>query len=183
MGNVLTVKELFDFVVDLNIDENNEEAALEKLNEKASLRTEDERSAQEIVEAEVFKKIFIPRQLMDVNFPERAISNVNKDDTEPVYKSVTGVQLQQKTNETLELFSDKDEDDKSQIKSDFDSSTSSNEDDNSKFKDSHRPRNESPNSRKERKKALKAETAEKRKSKVKKHVKKRKEKVSSTKKK
>ena len=180
--NVLTVKELFDFVVDLNIDENNEEAALEKLNEKASLRTEDERSAQEIVEAEVFKKIFIPRQLMDVNFPERAISNVNKDETEPVYKSVTGVQLQQKANETPE-FSDKDEDDKSQIKSDFDSSTSSNEDDNSKFKDSHRPRNESPNSRKERKKALKAETAEKRKSKVKKHVKKRKEKVSSTKKK
>ena len=178
--NVLTVKELFDFVVDLNIEENNEESALEKLNEKASLRTEDERSAQEIVEAEVFKKIFIPRQLMDVNFPERAISNVNKDDTEPVYKSVTGVQL--KTNETLE-FSDKEEDDKSQVKSDFDSSTSTNEDENSKFKDSHRPRNESPNSRKDRKKALKAETAEKRKSKVKIHVKKRKEKVSSTKKK
>ena len=79
---------------------------------------------------------------------------------------------------------DDDELDEKSVKSDLDStSTNSDEEEASKFKDSHRPRNESPNSRKERKKALKAENADKRKSKVKKHIKKRKEKVASTKKK
>jgi len=180
--NVLTVKELFDFVVDVNIAENQEESSLEKLNEKASLRTEDERSSQELIEAEVFNQIFIPRKLMDVDFPERAISKIkSKSDgveTEPVYKSVTGVQLYKDD----ELKSDDDEKDEKSVKSDLDS-TSTNDEEASKFKDSHRPRNESPNSRRERKKALKAEIADKRKSKVKKHVKKRKEKVASTKKK
>ena len=188
--NVLTVKELFDFVVNLNIEEGEEEAALGKLSEKASLRTEDERSAQEIVEAEVFKQIFIPRKLMEVDFSEaeKAIARakqVGGSQTEPAYQSVTGVQLEQ--NKDLDDSSDDlDEEelvDKS-VKSDLSStSTDENQEGSSKFKDSHRPRNESPNSRKERKNALKAETAEKRKSKIKKHVKKRKEKATTTKKK
>ena len=78
---------------------------------------------------------------------------------------------------------DEEEADKS-VKSDLSStSTDENNEGSLKFKDSHRPRNESPNSRKERKQTLKAETAEKRKSKIKKHVKKRKEKATTTKKK
>ena len=185
--NVLTVKELFDFVVNLNIEEGQEEAALEKLNEKASLRTEDERSAQEIVEAEVFKQIFIPRKLMEVDFSEaeKAIARakqVGGSQTEPAYQSVTGVQLDQ--NKDLDSSDDDEEEVDKSVKSDLSStSTDENNEGSSKFKDSHRPRNESPNSRKERKQALKAETAEKRKSKIKKHVKKRKEKATTTKKK
>ena len=66
----MTVKELFDFVVDPQIDEKDQEEALEKLNGKASQRTEDERSAQEQIEAEVFKQIFIPRKLIEVNFED-----------------------------------------------------------------------------------------------------------------
>ena len=164
--NVLTVKELFDFTVDLNIEDNAEEEALEKLSEKASQRTEDERTALELVENEVFKQIFIPRKLIEVDFPERDIES-NKGAEDPVYKSVTGVKL-----------------DASESSTDSDSSDENNEDEEKEaFKDSHRPRDESPNSKKERKKAIKAEQAEKRKNKVKKHVKKRKEKVSSTKKK
>lgn len=171
----------------MTIDENQEESALEKLNEKASLRTEDERSAQEIIEAEVFKQIFIPRKLMEVDYTEaeRAISKSKADgpQNDPVYKSVTGVQLEQ--NKDIDISDDDDEEvEEKSVKSDLNSSTSTDENEgSSKFKDSHRPRNESPNSRKERKKALKIETAEKRKSKVKKHVKKRKEKATTTKKK
>lgn len=45
-----------------------------------------------------------------------------------------------------------------------------------KFKPSARPRDESPNSKKARKKAVKDEKAEKRKTKTKKHVKKRRDK-------
>jgi len=185
--NVLTVKELFDFVVTLNIEEGQEEAALEKLNEKASLRSEDERSAQEIVEAEVFKQIFIPRKLMEVDFSEaeKAIARAKQiggSQTEPAYQSVTGVQLKQ--NKDLDSSDEDEEEVDKSVKSDL-SSTSTDEGNkgSSKFKDSHRPRNESPNSRKERKQALKAETAEKRKSKIKKHVKKSKEKATTTKKK
>merc|ERR1719282_2092729 len=163
--NVLTVKELFDFTVDLNIEDNAEEEALEKLSEKASQRTEDERTALELVENEVFKQIFIPRKLIEVDFPERDIEG-NKGAEDPVYKSVTGVKL-----------------DVSESSTDSDSSDENNDNEEEAFKDSHRPRDESPNSKKERKKAIKAEQAEKRKNKVKKHVKKRKEKVSSTKKK
>lgn len=45
-----------------------------------------------------------------------------------------------------------------------------------KFKNSARPRDESPNSKKARKKALKEEKAEKRKTKTPKHIKKRRDK-------
>lgn len=176
--NVLTVKELFDFVVDPTISENEQEAALEKLNEKASQRSNEERSAQELVEAEVFKQVFIPRALIEVDFPEREISRAKAKD--PVYKSVTGVQLD---NDNEHGSSCSDSSDNSESR---DSSNSDDDDEGQaagEFKDSHRPRDESPNSKKERKKTVKAEQAEKRKTKVKKHIKKRKEKVTSTKKK
>lgn len=168
--NVLTLKELFDFVVDLNIEEDQEELELEKLNDKASQRSESERSAQEQVEAEVFKQIFIPRKLDEVSFPERQIDKAKKGEIDPVYKSVTGVKIEDVEESETESSEEGSSDDEE------------NEDKKS-FVSSHRPRDESPNSKKERKNAIKAEKAEKRKNKVKKHVKKRKEKVSSTKKK
>jgi len=57
-----------------------------------------------------------------------------------------------------------------------------NDEDAKKFKNSARPREESPESKKARKKAVKDAKAEQRKVKVKKHVKKRKEKMGSMKK-
>lgn len=65
----------------------------------------------------------------------------------------------------------------------FSESGSDDEDPNrSKFKDSARPRDESPDSKKNRKKSVKEAQAEKRKQKLKKHVKKRKEKLGTKKK-
>ena len=178
--NVLTVKELFDFVVDVTIGENEEEAKLEELSEKASERTEEERSAQEEIEAEVFKKIFIPRKLDDVDFPERAIGKAKSNQDDPIYKTVTGVQLKKNEEEDDKFESDENSDSEESDSEDSEAESSS---EKAGFKDSHRPRDESPNSKKERKKALKAENAEKRKNKVKKHVKKRKEKATSSRKK
>lgn len=66
--------------------------------------------------------------------------------------------------------------------SDDDSDSESSDDETSAFKDSARPRDESPESKKLRKKAVKDAKAEKRKSKLKKHVKKRKEKQGTKKK-
>ena len=58
------------------IGDNEQEDALDKLNQKSSLRTDEERTAQEEVDAEVFKQIFIPRKLIEVDFPEREIAKV-----------------------------------------------------------------------------------------------------------
>lgn len=66
--------------------------------------------------------------------------------------------------------------------SDNESDDSQDADDTSKFKNSARPRDESPESKKARKKAVKDAKAEQRKVKVKKHVKKRKEKIGTMKK-
>ena len=177
--NVLTVKELFDFVVDPTINEDDQEKSLEELSQKASERTDEERSAQEEIENEVFKQIFIPRKLIEVDFPERDINKAKANEDDPAYKSVTGVQINKdvKDNESASEYSENEESDESD-KEDEEGTEST-----KGFKNSHRPRDESPNSRKERKKAIKAEQAEKRKTKVKKHVKKRKEKTASTKKK
>ena len=181
--NVLTVKELFDFVVDPTINEDDQEKSLEELSQKASERTDEERSAQEEIENEVFKQIFIPRKLIDVDFPERDINKAKANEDDPAYKSVTGVQLNKDVkdeNESNESASENSENDESD---DSDKEDEEGTESTKGFKNSHRPRDESPNSRKERKKAIKAEQAEKRKTKVKKHVKKRKEKTASTKKK
>lgn len=69
-----------------------------------------------------------------------------------------------------------------QQSSENESDDSQDEDDTSKFKNSARPRDESPDSKKARKKAVKDAKAEQRKVKVKKHVKKRKEKLGTMKK-
>lgn len=179
--NVLTVKELFDFTVDTTIADVDQEAALEKLNARACLRTDDERSTQELVDAEVFKQIFIPRRLMEVDFPEREISGINSGSIQedPAYKSVTGVKLKKIKNN----HSTTDESDSDSENSNSDDDGDDNDESNKvPFKNSRHPRDESPNSKRERKKAVKEGNAEKRKSKVKKHIKKRKEKAPQSKK-
>ena len=65
--NVLGVRGLFDFVVDPSIEAGEaEEAALQGLNARAEAMTEEERSAEQIVQEEVFKSIHIPRTLDEV---------------------------------------------------------------------------------------------------------------------
>lgn len=63
----LTVKELFDFITDTTINETNLEDCLEKLSEKAASRNFDQMSAQEQIEEEAFKNIYIPKRLTEVN--------------------------------------------------------------------------------------------------------------------
>lgn len=176
--NVLTVKELFDFVVDVGkLSVENEalwEEELSRLSSLAAQRTEEERSAQQEVEEEVFKQIFIPRSLIEVDFPERDIVGIKSGKTEEAYQTVTGVKIHDNSRNGS-LSSGCGETSEEDLSSDSDT------EDKSKFKDSHRPRTESPSSRKERKKLVREEKAEKRESKMKKHIKKRKEKMGRSK--
>lgn len=63
----LTVKELFDFITDASINESNLEECLEKMSEKAASRNFEEMTAQEQIEEEAFKNIYIPKRLTEVN--------------------------------------------------------------------------------------------------------------------
>ncbi|KAK7912691.1 hypothetical protein WMY93_012902 [Mugilogobius chulae] len=60
---VMTIRELFDFITDLSINEDNLQAYLDKAMSLASERTTEQRSAQDCIDEEVFKQVYIPRTL------------------------------------------------------------------------------------------------------------------------
>ena len=62
----MTVKELFDFITDPTITDNNRDAYLDKMSERTAARTLEEVTAQEQIDEEVFKNAFIPKRLTEV---------------------------------------------------------------------------------------------------------------------
>lgn len=62
----MTVRELFTFITDPNITEENMDSYLEKLQESIGDRNINELSAQEKIEEEVFKHAYIPKRLDEV---------------------------------------------------------------------------------------------------------------------
>jgi RIO kinase 1 len=62
----MTVKELFDFITGPTITDNNRDAYLDKMSERAAARTLEEVTVQEQIDEEVFKKAFIPKRLTEV---------------------------------------------------------------------------------------------------------------------
>ncbi|XP_047993715.1 serine/threonine-protein kinase RIO1 [Leguminivora glycinivorella] len=177
----LTVKELFDFITDSAINEGNLEDCLEKLSEKASTRKFEEMTAQEQVEEEAFKNIYIPKRLTEVINYERDINKAKKGDTEDLaYKKIAGFNEDLSTVNKPEILEECDFSGRGSA-SGSESSEDEDGDSHPKFISSARPRDESPNTKKARKKAVKEEKAEKRKTKVKKHIKKRRDKGSGKK--
>ncbi|GLD73143.1 serine/threonine-protein kinase RIO1 isoform X1, partial [Lates japonicus] len=70
---VMTVRELFDFITDPSITCHNIDQYLEKAMVIAAERTSEQRSDQDRVDEEVFKKAYIPRTLTEVSHYERDI--------------------------------------------------------------------------------------------------------------
>ncbi|XP_055320124.1 serine/threonine-protein kinase RIO1 [Sitodiplosis mosellana] len=190
----MTVRELFTFITDPNITEGNMENYLEQMVEKIGDRNINELSEQEKIEEEVFKRAYIPKRLDEVVDVERDIIKAKGGaGGDLVYKTITGLKsdltveskpvlLQNDDNsheniEQQEQDIDSDEDSPSD-----DSSSNSEADGESRFKDSARPKDESIEDKKLRKKAVKDAKAEKRKNKLPKHLKKRKEKQGTKKK-
>ncbi|XP_071964522.1 serine/threonine-protein kinase RIO1-like [Antedon mediterranea] len=179
----MTMRELFDFVTDPNINANNVDDYIEKAMKIASERSENEPTEQEKVDEGVFKQTYIPRTLDEVEDYEKHILKIQEGGAgeEIYYSTLTGMKpdlsgvqqqpalLSEQTNEEID-----------------DSDTGSSDDEESEgsltgSRQSHkhqRSRDESPNTKKERKQAVKDEKREKRKTKVPKHLKKRKEKLS-----
>ncbi|CAH1638819.1 unnamed protein product [Spodoptera littoralis] len=180
----LTVKELFDFITDSTINEDNLEACLNKLTEMAAQRDLNNMTAQEQIEEEAFKNIYIPKRLTEVINYERDINNAKKGDTEDLaYKKIAGFKEDLSAADKPDILQDEaailQEDDVNEDEeSNSESESEEGEEGKKQHKNSARPRDESPNSKKLRKKAVKEEKAEKRKTKTKKHIKKRRDKGS-----
>ncbi|KAK6634112.1 hypothetical protein RUM44_004720 [Polyplax serrata] len=162
----LTVKKLFNFITDMSITEQNVEEYLDKLQQEA---VENQATAEELTNDEVFKKTYIPQNLYEVIDFEKDIELVKAGQKDEAYKKMLGLEC-----EKLEESST----DKESNTNSTDEESEGEEEQKSKFVNSRRPKDETPESRNLRKKAVKEQQAEKRKTKIKKHIKKRKEKIS-----
>ncbi|XP_064363136.1 serine/threonine-protein kinase RIO1 isoform X2 [Dromaius novaehollandiae] len=190
---VMTVRELFEFITDPSITSENLDDYLSKAMEIASKRTEEERSSQDKVDEEVFKKAYIPRTLTEVKNYERDVDimmklkeedmalNVQQDNI--LYQTVTGLKKDLSGVQKIPALLEK-KVEESEVGSDDDDDGSS-EDSDSGCKESLHPKDkpaEVGTDKKERKKMVKEAQREKRKTKIPKHVKKRKEKTAKMKK-
>ncbi|CAB4384078.1 unnamed protein product [Rhizophagus irregularis] len=204
---VMSIRELFDFITDINIglDDEQVEAELDKIQERLAsqkelsitLNEDIDKMSKDLVDEEVFKKAFIPRTLDDVFDVERDTLKVSKGEGEDlIYRKLTGLSIDDKpekipsenevmaNSENISSISTKDdeseEDDQDEEKESEGDEES--EDDDVFKKQSRGKRNEDKESKKERKKAAKEVTREKRKNKIPKAVKKRKIKTTTGKK-
>ncbi|XP_068092957.1 serine/threonine-protein kinase RIO1 [Hyperolius riggenbachi] len=187
---VMTVRELFEFITDPSITEDNLDAYLEKAMEVATERTEEERSSQDKVNEEVFKKAYIPRTLNEVKNFERDVDLIQKLKEEDMslntqqdnilYQTVTGLKKDLSGAETIPaLLQNSDRG----LQHDSGSDTNSEDETTSASEEDHtKDSSDLPVDKKERKKQVKEAQREKRKNKIPKHVKKRKEKTAKMKK-
>ncbi|XP_003225635.2 serine/threonine-protein kinase RIO1 [Anolis carolinensis] len=191
---VMTVRELFEFVTDPSITSENMDAYLEKAMEISSERTEEERSNQDNVDEEVFKKAYIPRTLNEVKNYERDVDimlklkeedtalNVQQDNI--LYQTVTGLKKDLSGVQKVPALLENKDEAESDSEDGNDSSANSEYDCKGQEASVH-PKDQPAEpdvDKKERKKMTKEAQREKRKHKTPKHVKKRKEKTAKLKK-
>ncbi|XP_055333565.1 serine/threonine-protein kinase RIO1-like [Paramacrobiotus metropolitanus] len=171
----LTVRELFEYVTDAKkISKQTEVAQRDALLAHAAARGNDLTEEEQVAE-EVFKRAFIPQRLEDVIDFERDVRKLKEGQHDDLlYKTLAPVETANVSASDVQDVSDTSE---------------SEEEDNSEHDAENKPsgsgpnplyqrsRDESPNTKKERKQAVKDQQREKRKQKVPKHVKKRQEKV------
>uniref|UniRef100_A0A6J0TYS4 Serine/threonine-protein kinase RIO1 n=1 Tax=Pogona vitticeps TaxID=103695 RepID=A0A6J0TYS4_9SAUR len=195
---VMTVRELFEFVTDPSITSENIDAYLGKAMEIAAGRTEEERSNQDNVDEEVFKKAYIPRTLTEVKNYERDVDimmklkeedtalNVQQDNI--LYQTVTGLKKDLSGVQQVPALLDNKSESKSDSdygKDDYDDTSDTSESDSKDQGTWVHPKDrpaEPGVDKKEKKRMTKEAQREKRKHKTPKHVKKRKEKTAKLKK-
>ena len=87
----MTLRELFDFITDPNINESNIDECLEKLQEIASQRSITELTEQEKIDQEVFKQCYIPQRLDQILYFERDFYKEQDEKQELFYQTNTGM--------------------------------------------------------------------------------------------
>ncbi|XP_076069965.1 RIO kinase 1 [Oratosquilla oratoria] len=174
----MTVRELFNFLVDPNVTHQNREKYLEKMKEIGATRKV--MTPEELIEEEVFKNMHIPKtlnQVIDFERDMKALKLGEKTEKDIAYHTIIGLKEDLSGAATQPKILHCEEEESGDEASEDDDENDDEDDVNKgKARTPGRPRAESPNARKERKKAIKEAQAEKRKNKIKKHVKKRAEK-------
>ncbi|CAG7817417.1 unnamed protein product [Allacma fusca] len=182
---------IFNYITSPNVDDSNSDLVLEGIL-KAAKRFEEFD-----VSKEVFRQTFIPKKMNEVPHFERDIKKAKRG-KDLIYTNLLGLKsdlsgpsdevklenvdlnaLPEKENKCqrqkqLQTNSQQIDED---VSDESGSSCSDSDDEESKFVNSSRPRHETAEEKRERKKAIKSEKASKREGKIKKHVKKRKEKL------
>lgn len=162
----LTLKELFDFVTDPNLCDEDVDEYLDKAQNIAASRSITELEDLEKQEEQIFLNSFIPRRLDEVFDAERDIEALKTVGNDVIYSKIAS--LQQK------IDAEKDEEnDPQSASSSGDEVTGDDDVINQPPSSSARPRNEDPEEKKLRKKAVKDAQRAKRQEKMPKHVKKR----------
>jgi len=199
---VMTLKELFDFITDPLISDDNVDDYLHAAQEVASKRTQEELTEADKINEEVFKSVYIPQRLDEVVHYHEDVERAREGDTDTDlhYANVTGMKgdltgakvelelVTEKENcvEMGEVDADgsctkkrlmSEEDDDTEDDEDDEDEDASNGNDEDDKEDGVAVEKTYKELRKEHKQAVKEENREKRKDKLPKKVKKRKEKV------
>lgn len=173
LKNMLTMQQLFNYITDPTITDANEQVYLDKAIEQSQNQLTNE------VDERVFERIFIPQTLDEIS--ESTSKDLRQVSTVlGMNETMTGARLVPKI---LEDESDHSSSESDSSESDDESDYASAKEETSTSQGNIRPRNESPNSKKLRKQAVREEKREKRKTKIPKHVKKRAEKLGGDKRK
>ncbi|XP_050993210.1 serine/threonine-protein kinase RIO1 isoform X2 [Labeo rohita] len=190
---VMTVRELFEFITDPSITSDNINQYLDKAMERATERTAEERSNQDKVDEEVFKKAYIPRTLNEVTQYERDVDAMLKKKEESssldtntdniLYQTVTGLRKDLSGVQTVpSILEDSTKDDSSSSEGEEEDEDDEEKSEGEDTREGGSNSEEAQVDKKERKKMVKEAQREKRKNKTPKHVKKRKDKVAKMKK-
>eukprot|EP00204_Picochlorum_oklahomense_P000399 CAMPEP_0118800156 /NCGR_PEP_ID=MMETSP1161-20130426/2150_1 /TAXON_ID=249345 /ORGANISM="Picochlorum oklahomensis, Strain CCMP2329" /LENGTH=549 /DNA_ID=CAMNT_0006727949 /DNA_START=234 /DNA_END=1883 /DNA_ORIENTATION=- len=164
----LTNKELFDFVVNPALTDENLDAELDALMETAAARPIVQTVEEEVAE-KVWSQAYIPKKLEEVVHFERDHERLQKgENTEGIYYQAIAGMKEDMSGAILDNDSEVEEEETAS------SSDGSESDDEHMFEERQKlSKEEIRELRKANKKQVKADKAEKRKTKVKKHVKKR----------
>ncbi|XP_020218769.1 serine/threonine-protein kinase rio1 [Cajanus cajan] len=199
---VMTIRELFDFIVDASIADDAVDSYLEEMQQKILARGDV--SVEEEIADSVFVQSFIPKTLEDVKNAEEDVQRITsgKDTGDLYYQTITGLKhalsltqpSNQKSQQEQKSSPTKDSsvisDDKSRLlegdgECESDDDESDSEEDSFSESEAEDPADKKAarkEARKENKKKVKEEKREARKSKVPKAVKKRKQKLAKARK-
>ncbi|XP_044011545.1 serine/threonine-protein kinase RIO1 [Aphidius gifuensis] len=179
---VMSVKDLFTFVTDPTITEDNMDAYLNDISDKL-ISNDDKKDANEEIEEQVFIQSYIPQNLHQVRDIDRKLDRSGIQNL--LCKTLVDLPAslaEAKKSDELKNTDKTDALDCAENSADDESNTDGDDDDDededsseepSKFVNSARPVNETAEDKKARKKLVKEQQAEKRKTKIKKHIKKK----------
>jgi len=186
LKTILTMQQLFNYITDPTITDSNQQIYLDKMIEQAKDQPSNETTDE--VDERVFERIFIPQTL------DEFCESSSKD-----FRQVSTVLGMNETMTAARLVPKILEDENEDSSNDSSSSDSDDDDDSSDYASAKeetsqqestttpqgnvRPRDESPNSKRLRKQAVREQKRERRKTKIPKHVKRRAEKLGGDKRK